>query len=110
MTDPRPKMGLGRLRYALGDGATEEQARGIWQQLNALGLLHGAGQLDPRRIIGLAEVAEIMNRTVQAVRAWRDLPEPVVRLKSGPIFDRIEIEAFRDARPELCGVRAAEDG
>jgi hypothetical protein len=103
------KLGLGKLRYLLGDGYTEQHARALHALLDRKGLLGGAGEIDPQRLVGLAEVAEMMNRTVQAVRAWRDLPEPLVRLKSGPIYDRLHIEGFRAARPELCGVRAPAD-
>ena len=99
--------GLGRLRHALGDGATEQQARDVWRLLDGAGLLgNDVGELPAERIVGLAEFAEMMNRTPQAVRSWRDAPEPVVRLKSGPIFDRLHVERFREAHPELCGVTA----
>lgn len=98
------KLGLGKLRFLLGDGYTEQHARALHRLLDSKGLLGGAGEIDPRRLMGLAEVAELMNRTPQAVRAWRELPEPLVRLKSGPIYDREHIEGFRAAHPELCGV------
>jgi hypothetical protein len=102
-------MGLGRLRYALGDGATEQQARAIYRLLDSKGLLGGAGEIDPQRLVGLGEVAEMMNRTPQAVRSWKELPDPIVRLKAGPIYDRLHIEGFRATHPELCGVGAPAD-
>lgn len=102
----RKRLGLGQLRYVLGDGATEGQARRVYALLHQAGLLDDAGELDGHRIVGLAEFAEIMNRTPQAVRGWRIAPEPVVRIKSGPIWDRFAVEAFKAEHPELCGVRA----
>lgn len=103
------KIGLGRLRHVLGDGATVEQARALHRLLDSKGLLGGAGEIDPKRLVGLSEVAEMMNRTPQAVQRWKELPEPLVRLKSGPIYDRLHIEGFRAAHPELCGVGAPTD-
>lgn len=100
------KIGLGSLRHALGDGVTERQAVDVYRLLDRAGLLGNAPELDPRRIVGLAEFAEIMNRTPQAVRSWREAPDPVVRLKSGPIYDRLAVDAFKLAHPELCGVTA----
>lgn len=98
--------GLGRLRHALGEGVSEDGARAVYRLLNQHGLLgQGAGEIEGSRLIGLAEFAEIMNRTVQAVRSWNALPEPLVRLKAGPIWDRLHAEQFRDAHPELCGAR-----
>lgn len=102
----RKKLGLGHLRHALGDGATERQARQVYVLLDRAGLLDGAGQIDPHRLVGLSEFAEIMNRSPQSVRQWRIAPEPIVRLKAGPIWDRFEVDAFKAAHPELCGVRA----
>lgn len=99
-------VGVGRIRHALGDGATDAQAKNVFRLLDRAGLLGNAGEIDPARLVGLAEFAEIMNRTPQAVRTWKEAPEPLVRLKSGPIFDRLHVEAFRTAHPELCGVTA----
>lgn len=102
----RKRLGLGHLRFALGDGVSEQQAVGVYRMLDRAGLLENAGEIDPRRLVGLAEVAELTNRTPQAVRAWRELPEPIVRLKAGPVYDRLQIMAFIQEHPELCGVRA----
>lgn len=100
------QFGLGRLRHALGEGVSEDGARNVYRLLAEHGLLgETAGVIDPSRLVGLAEFAEIMNRTVQAVRSWQALPEPLVRLKAGPIWDRLHAERFRDAHPELCGAR-----
>lgn len=100
-----PSIGLGRVRHALGDGATEEQAKRVHRLLDSAGLLGGdVGRIPPGRLVGLAEFAAIMNRTPQAVRAWKLAPEPIVRLKAGPIWDRQDVERFRLAHPELCGV------
>lgn len=106
MTTQKSFVGLGRVRYALGDGATEQQAVAVYQLLDGAGLLGGSDEIDPTRLVGLAEFAEIMNRTPQAVRGWRELPEPIVRLKAGPIFDRVHVDRFKLAHPELCGVTA----
>lgn len=91
----------------LGDGVSERAALNVWRLLDEHGLLDGAGEIDGSRLLGLAEFAELMNRTPQIVRGWRHAPAPVARLKSGPVWDRLHAEAFRDAHPELCGVRVA---
>jgi hypothetical protein len=95
---------VARIRVALGDGATEAQARDVLAALNRAGVLEPA--FDAERIVGLAEFAEIMNRTPQAVRSWVGKPRTLVKLSCGPIWDRKDVEAFRDANPALCGVRA----
>lgn len=95
---------VARIRHALGDGATDQQARDVLAALNRAGVLEPA--FDASRIVGLAEFAGIMNRSPQAVRSWIGKPETLVKLSCGPIWDRRDVEAFRDANPALCGVRS----
>lgn len=92
------RVGIGRVRYALGDGATEAQARGVHRMLAEAGLLDP--EFDPSRIMGLAEVAELAGRSKPSVLAWTRL-EPVARIKSGPIYDRVRVEAFLRDHPHL---------
>lgn len=89
-------VGVGRIRHALGDGATEKQARRVHRLLHDAGLLDPAG--GPPRLCGVAEFAAMAGVTPGAVCQWGDLPEPIVRLKSGRIWDLRDVEAYLAAR------------
>jgi hypothetical protein len=60
------------------------------------------------RLVGLAEVAELLGVNKRASRYTRrpDFPEPLARLSAGPIWDAVDVEAwgaehgpFRPGRP-----------
>jgi hypothetical protein len=89
-------VGIGRVRFALGDGATEQQAKRVHA------LLRDAGLLDDPKVIpdllGVAEIAKMAGVTSAAVCQWADLPEPIVRLKQGRIWAAPDIERYLRAR------------
>lgn len=88
-------VGVSRVRHALGDGATVEQARAV------LSLLRDAGLLDPAgrpALVGVAEFADLAGVTPGAVCQWKDLPEPLARLKNGRIWDRRDVQRYLDER------------
>lgn len=90
------QIGVGRIRYALGDGATVEQAKRIHGMLREAGLLDVAsGAVRP---CGVAEIAALAGVTSAAVCQWDDLPEPLVRLKQGRVWDLRVIEPYLAAR------------
>ena len=49
-------------------------------------------------IVGVAEIAVMVEMTKQAVSMWPrrypDFPKPIVQLKAGPVYARPEIEAW----------------
>lgn len=85
-----------RLRVALGDGATIEQARSVYVLLQRAGLLSVAsGGL---QLVGVAEIAARRGVTPSAISQRKDLPSPVAVLKQGRIWDLADIERWeRDA-------------
>lgn len=90
------QIGVARIRYALGDGATPEQAKRIHAMLRDAGLLDTApGAVDP---CGVAEIAALAGVTSAAVCQWTDLPEPLKRLKQGRVWDLRVIEPYLAAR------------
>lgn len=50
---------------------------------------------DPLELLGLAEIAAQNNVSAQAVYNWtkryEDFPEPIARLRMGPVFDAKEV-------------------
>lgn len=52
-------------------------------------------------LVGLSETAELLDWSKQQVSVYVQrgkFPEPILRLASGPIWTKIQIEDFRDAR------------
>ncbi len=90
------RIGVGRIRHVLGDGATEDQARRVFA------LLRDAGLLDPATgkpvLAGVAEIAKLAGVTSAAVCQWDDLPEPLTRLKQGRVWDVRDVETYLAAR------------
>jgi hypothetical protein len=82
-------IGLGRIRHALGDGASEDQARRVHR------LLREAGLLDPATIrpelVGVAEIAERAGVSSPAVCQWK-LPTPIATLKQGRVWALSDVE------------------
>lgn len=87
-------VGLGRVRHALGDGATEAQAKGVVELLQRAGILD-RGQL---RLAGVAEVARLAGVTSAAVCQWKDMPEPLDIVAAGRIWDIRDIKDYLAAR------------
>lgn len=85
------------MRHALGDGATEAQARNVLELLRRAGLLDAGGV---STVVGVAEIAEQAGVTPPAVCQWPDLPPPLVHLKCGRIWDGRVIEQYLAARQE----------
>lgn len=96
---------VGRIRHALGDGASVEQARAVLGALRRAGLLDGS--LTGSHLVGVAEIATLTGRSASAVCQWRGFPEPIARLRAGRIYDVRDVQRFIDANPDL--VRAPED-
>jgi hypothetical protein len=98
------RIGVGRVRHALGDGVTEEQANRVFRLLRDAGLLS-----DTRvEIVGLAEIATAAGVSKAAVCQWSDLPDPLVRLKCGPIWLRADVDRYladRGTAPKAGGER-----
>jgi hypothetical protein len=88
-------VGVSRVRHALGDGATVEQARAVHRLLRDAGLLDSAGR---PALVGVAEFAELAGVTPGAICQWKDLPEPIARLKNGRIWDRADVMRYLDER------------
>lgn len=79
-------VGPGRIRFALGDGATDEQAARIWRLLRDAGYLDRyEGPIPP--LVGVAEIAKLAGVTTGAVCQWPDMPPPLVVLKAGPVWE-----------------------
>lgn len=92
------KVGVGRIRHALGDGATEQQARRVYALLRDAGLLDGSGGVPA--LIGISEIAARAGVTRSAVCQWTDLPAPIATLKQGRIWAAPDIERYLTARAE----------
>ena len=90
-------VGIGRIRHALGDGATEAQAKRVHALLSNAGLLQNASAPAPARLVGVAEIAQLAGVTSGAVCQWK-LPEPIVTLKQGRVWDADVIESFQRER------------
>lgn len=65
-------------------------------------------QVPAEDLVGLAEIAELFGVERQYVFRWakrRDFPQPVIRLRMGPIWRRSEIEDWSRAvrRPIVEG-------
>ncbi|HYD28911.1 hypothetical protein [Brevundimonas sp.] len=90
-------VGIGRIRHALGDGATAEQARAIHELLTRAGLL-GTAQVVRPRLAGIAEIAALAGVSSPAVCQWRDLPEPLDTIKAGRVWDLADVEAYLESR------------
>jgi hypothetical protein len=85
-------VGVARIRHALGDGATEAQARDVYALLRREGLI-GASEGIPE-LVGVAEFAEMAGVTPGAVCQWVDLPEPITTLKNGRIWRKTTVERY----------------
>ena len=58
--------------------------------------------MDSPRLVGLAEVAELLNVSKRSASRYThrpDFPEPVARLAAGPIWDAAEVEAWAAKQP-----------
>lgn len=94
-------VGIGRLRHALGDAATEQQARNIRRLL----LEHGyrePTEPDPpidesTVLVGVGEIADLAGVSTSHVCNWRNMPRPVVVLKSGTIWRLQDVQPRIDA-------------
>jgi hypothetical protein len=82
-------IGLGRVRHALGDGATEEQARRVYRLLREAGLLD-PGTIRPE-LVGVAEIADRAGVSSPAVCQWK-LPTPLATLKQGRVWALTDVE------------------
>lgn len=91
-------VGLGRIRHALGDGVTEQQARQVLAMLTAAGLLDEPLKGGRIELCGVAEIAKMAGVSPAAVCQWVGMPEPIARLKGGRIWDRREIRRFLAGR------------
>lgn len=87
-------VGIGRIRHALGDGATEDQARRIHRLLRDAGLLQPP---HPGPLVGIGEVAELAGVAVASVCQWRNMPEPVADLKATPVWLLADVQPRIDA-------------
>lgn len=56
-----------------------------------------AGRIVPP-LLGATEVAEMLGTTTSNLPSHPNLPEPVAHLRSGRIWLREDVEAYRDAR------------
>lgn len=95
-------VGIGRLRWALGDGATEEQARKVKRLLIEAGYFDPPPALDDVTLVGVAEIAELAGVSTGSVCQWRNMPAPIAELKATPVWRladvRDRIEASKDRR------------
>ncbi len=93
------QVSVARVRAALGDGATVEQARAVRDMLHRAGILEtSAGTL---QLVGVAEVAALRGVTPSAISQRKDMPEPIVTLKQGRIWDLAIIEPWLKTLPEV---------
>lgn len=88
-------IGIGRIRHALGDGATAEQARRVRELLLREGLLDAPARAP--ELVGLSEIADLAGVTTPAVLKW-PLPDPVATLRAGRVWDLAEVQPLIDAR------------
>lgn len=82
----------GRVRVALGDGATNEQAKRVYALLQRAGLV--VGHRGALQIVGVAEIAAMAGVTPSAISQRRDLPEPLGHPKQGRVWDLADIEPW----------------
>ena len=87
-------VGLGRVRHALGDGATEAQAKRVLDLLTRAGIVDN-GEL---RLAGVREIAKLAGVTPAAVCQWKDLPAPLATIAAGRIWDARDVERYVQAR------------
>ena len=82
-------IGIGRVRHALGDGASEQQAVSVYRMLRDAGLLDPA--VERPALVGIAEIAELAGVSSPAVCQWR-LPAPIATLKQGRVWALTDVE------------------
>jgi hypothetical protein len=53
--------------------------------------------MSPEEVVGLAELAELLDvtkRTAARYATRTDFPEPLARLRSGPVWRRVDVERW----------------
>lgn len=89
------QVSVARIRVALGDGATMEQAKGVYALLLRAGLVGSAG--GALELMGVAEIAAARGVTPSAISQRKDLPRPLATLKQGRIWDARDVRGWLDA-------------
>lgn len=90
---------LARVRVALGDGATIEQARAVLALLQRAGLV--GSERGTLELAGVAEIAALRGVSSSAISQRADLPKPIQTLKQGRVWD------LQDVRKWLEGLQDA---